>query len=251
MADINDTELAELRRKAHAFDSEQGRLQKTQTELEAERAARAALEQRLATQQPPQAPAFDPRATEIFGQDGVTLLQGMLAPVAQVAQKIDALGKRLEERDTAEAQARAARGFQEALGNKLAENNLPGFAARLTGDLGGAWSKFLESRPSIRRAWGEGDVEAVSDAVATFIHQNKELVAGGGFAPAAVPGYAPAVRSDYSDADYMRDKASLQRQLDNLTITEDDFNKQTDAIYARWEAAQRKAEQAASSFGLA
>lgn len=252
MAEINDTELAELRKKAHAYDSEQGRLQKTQGELDAERAARAELEKRIAAQQATQPPQFgvDPRATEVFGADGVTVLQSMLSPISQMAQKLDAIGRKFEERDTAEAQARAARTFQDALSVKLAENNLPGFTARLTGDLGPEWSKFMESRPSIKRAWGEGDVEAVSDAVATFIHQNKELVAGGGFAPSAASGFAPAVKSEYSDTDYMRDMDALQRKLDNLSIDETEFKKQSATCYDRYVAAQQKAEKAASAYGL-
>lgn len=251
MADINDTELAELRRKAHAFDSEQGRLQKTQGELEAERAKRAELEARVAAQHAAGGqPGLDPRAAELFGTDGVAVLQTMLAPLAQVSQKLDAFGQKFAERDAAEAQARAARTFQDALSTKLAENNLPGFSGRIFGgDLSPAWNKFVEARPSIRRALAEGDVEAVSDVVATFIHQNKELVAGG-FAPTAVPGFSPAVKSDYSDADYMRDTESLDRQLENLAITEEEHQKQTAACWARYEAAQRKAEQAASRFGL-
>ena len=150
--EINDAELTELRKKAHAFDSEQGRLQKTQGELEAERAKRAELEARIAAQQT-QPPAFDPtKASAVFGDEGVAVLQGALAPLSQVSQQIAALGKRLEERDNQEAQARAARTFLDNLGTKLAESNLPGFGSRLTGDLSGAWSKFMEARPGRRAA---------------------------------------------------------------------------------------------------
>ena len=82
MADIPDAELAELRKKAHAFDSEQGRLQKAQTDLEAERAARREAEARAAAQQQHiPASTLDSKALEVFGADGVAMLQGMLTPV--------------------------------------------------------------------------------------------------------------------------------------------------------------------------
>lgn len=250
MADINITEaeLTELRKKAHAFDSEQGRLQKTQQELEAERAKRAELETRMASQQATQTQApIDTRAAEVFGADGVNILQGILAPVLG---KLDTIGKKFEERDTQEAQARAQQKFQGELGAKLADSNLPGFESRIYGgDLASAWAKFVETRPSIRRAQLDGDVEAVSDMVTIFVHQNKELVAGG-FSPSAVSGQSPVVKSDYGDADYMRDVKALQRQLDNLAITEEDFNKQTAQLYDRYAAAQEKAERAAVGYGL-
>ena len=245
--ELTDQEVAELRRKAHAYDSEQGRLQKTQAELDAERAARAEAERRLAAQQQSH-PAFDPKAAEVFGQDGVAILGGVLAPVLS---KLETIGKKLEDRDASEAQARATRAFQDSLAMRLAENNLPGFASRiLGGDLGAEWTKFVDARPSVKRAVLEGDVEAVSDVVATFIHQNRELVAGGGFSPQSIPGAPSPVKVDYSDADYTRDTESLDRQLENLAITEEEHQKQTAACWDRYEAAQRKAEQAASRFGL-
>jgi len=247
MAELSDLELAELRKKAHAYDSEQGRLQKAQAELEAERAQRAELEKRLAaTQATPT--ALDPKALEIFGQDGVEHLNNMLSPVLS---KLDMIGKKIEERDTAEAQARAAKTFQEALDAKLSGNNLPGFVHRLySGDLSSVWSKFAEEHPAVRRAQSEGDVETISDMVNIFILQNKELVAGGGYSPQSVPGFSSPVKCDYTDADYMRDKAVLKRQLDNLAITEKEFNEKADALYGRWVAAQEKAEQAATAYGL-
>lgn len=248
MADITDAELAELRKKAHAFDSEQGRLQKTQAELEAERAKRAELEARVSQVQP-RADGIDPRAAEIFGADGVTLLQGMLAPVLG---KLDTIGRKFEERDTAEAQARAARTFQDALGAKLADDNLPGFQARLFGgDLASAWAKFVETRPSVKRAQAEGDVVTVSDVIPLFIHQNKELVTGGGFFPSAIPGAAATVKSDYSEAEYLKDIKILERQRDNVAIDEATYRKQADALYDRWVAAQEKAERSVQQFGLA
>ena len=247
MAELSDLELAELRKKAHAYDSEQGRLQKAQAELEAERAQRAELEERLAANQATPT-ALDPKALEIFGQDGVEHLNNMLSPVLS---KLDMIGKKIEERDTAEAQARAAKTFQEALDAKLSENNLPGFVSRLyNGDLSSVWSKFAEEHPAVRRAQSEGDVETISDMVNIFILQNKELVAGGGYSPQSVPGFSSPVKCDYTDADYMRDKAVLQRQLDNLAITEKEFNEKADALYGRWVAAQEKAEQAATAYGL-
>ena len=247
MAEISDTELAELKKKAHAFDSEQGRLQKTQQELEAERAQRAEAEKQLAALQQTST-QLDPQAEQIFGVDGVTALQSMLAPVLG---KLDTIGKRFDEQATADAQAKLERAYWGQLDEKLSGNNLQGFASRLRdGDLAAAWSKFLEARPSVKRGQAEADVETVSDAVYSFIQQNKELVAGGGYSPSAVSGSIPAVKCDYTDADYMRDKAVLKRQLDNLAITEAEFNKQTDALYGRWIAAQEKAEQAATAYGL-
>ena len=247
MAEISDTELAELKKKAHAFDSEQGRLQKAQQELEAERAQRAEAEKRLAALQQTSM-QLDPQAEQIFGADGMAVLQGMLAPVLG---KLDTIGKRFDEQANADAQAKLERAYWGQLDEKLSGNNLQGFASRLRdGDLAAAWSKFLEARPSVKRGQAEADVETVSDAVYSFIQQNKELVAGGGYSPSAVSGSIPAVRCEYTDADYMRDKAVLKRQLDNLAITEAEFNKQTDALYGRWIAAQEKAEQAATAYGL-
>lgn len=247
MAEISDTELAELKKKAHAFDSEQGRLQKTQQELEAERAQRAEAEKQLAALQQTSV-QLDPQAEQIFGVDGVTALQSMLAPVLG---KLDTIGKRFDEQANADEQAKLARAYWGQLDEKLSGNNLPGFVSRLRdGDLAAAWSKFLEARPSVKRGQAEADVETVSDAVYSFIQQNKELVAGGGYSPSAVSGSIPAVRCEYTDADYMRDKAVLKRQLDNLAITEAEFNKQTDALYGRYVAAQEKAEQAATAYGL-
>ena len=247
MAEISDTELAELKKKAHAFDSEQGRLQKAQQELEVERAQRAEAEKQLAALQQTST-QLDPQAEQIFGVDGVTVLQSMLAPVLG---KLDTIGKRFDEQASADAQAKLERAYWGQLDEKLSGNNLPGFASRLRdGDLAAAWSKFLEARPSVKRGQAEADVETVSDAVYSFIQQNKELVAGGGYSPSAVSGSIPAVRCEYTDADYMRDKAVLKRQLDNLAITETEFNKQADALYDRWIAAQEKAEQAATAYGL-
>ena len=247
MAEISDTELAELKKKAHAFDSEQGRLQKAQQELDAERAQRAEAEKRLAALQQTSM-QLDPQAEQIFGVDGVSALKSMLAPVLG---KLDTIGKRFDEQANADAQAKLERAYWGQLDEKLSGNNLQGFASRLRdGDLAAAWSKFLEARPSVKRGQAEADVETVSDAVYSFIQQNKELVAGGGYSPSAVSGSIPAVRCEYTDADYMRDKAVLKRQLDNLAITEAEFNKQTDALYGRWIAAQEKAEQAATAYGL-
>lgn len=247
MAEISDTELAELKKKAHAFDSDQGRLQKTQQELDAERAQRAEAEKQLAALQQTST-QLDPQAEQIFGADGMTVLQGMLAPVLG---KLDTIGKRFDEQANADAQAKLERAYWGQLDEKLSGNNLQGFASRLRdGDLAAAWSKFLEARPSVKRGQAEADVETVSDAVYSFIQQNKELVAGGGYSPSAVSGSTPAVRCEYTDADYMRDKGVLKRQLDNLAITETEFNKQTDALYGRWIAAQEKAEQAATAYGL-
>lgn len=249
--DIPDTELAELRRKAHAFDSEQGRLQKTQTDLEAERAQRVELEKRLAASLAPGTPPVaqvDPRALEVFGADGVTLLSGMMTPVVQ---RLDTIARQFDERNQADARATAARQYQQALDTKLSEGNLRGFAARIYGgDLATAWAQFVETRPAVKRAQSEGDVETVSDMVSIFIHQNKELVAGGSLSPAAVQGFSPAVKSEFSDDDYRREMASLQSKLDNLTITEADFNKQSAAIYERWETAREKAERTATGLGL-
>ena len=247
MAEISDTELAELKKKAHAFDSEQGRLQKAQQELDAERAQRAEAEKQLAALQQTST-QLDPQAEQIFGVDGVSSLKSMFAPVLG---KLDTIGKRFDEQANADAQAKLERAYWRQLDEKLSGNNLQGFASRLRdGDLAAAWSKFLEARPSVKRGQAEADVETVSDAVYSFIQQNKELVAGGGYSPSAVPGSIPTVRCDYTDADYMRDKAVLKRQLDNLAITEEEFNKQTDALYGRWIAAQEKAEQAATAYGL-
>ena len=247
MAEISDTELAELKKKAHAFDSDQGRLQKTQQELDAERAQRAEAEKQLAALQQTST-QLDPQAEQIFGADGVSALKNMFAPVLG---KLDTIGKRFDEQANADAQAKLERTYWGQLDEKLSGNNLQGFASRLRdGDLAAAWSKFLEARPSVKRGQAEADVETVSDAVYSFIQQNKELVAGGGYSPSAVSGSTPTVRCEYTDADYMRDKAVLKRQLDNLAITEAEFDKQTDALYGRYVAAQEKAEQAATAYGL-
>ena len=246
MAELSDLELAELRKKAHAYDSEQGRLQKTQTELDAERAARAELERRLAAQQPP--PAYDPKALEVFGADGMAHLNNMLNPVLS---KLDQIGKKFEERDNVDAQARAAKTYQEALDAKLSGNNRPGFVSRLySGDLSSVWSKFADAHPAVRRAQNEGDVETISDMVNIFILQNKELVAGGGYSPQSVPGFSSAVKCDYTDADYVRDRDVLKRQLNDTTIAEKEFNEKTDALYGRYVAAQEKAAQSATQYGL-
>lgn len=249
MAEITDTELAELQKKAHAYDSEKGRLQKAQSDLEAERAQRAALEQRLAVSQPPNPDvSLDQRAVEVFGPDGMTMLQGMMAPMLE---KLNTIGQKFEERDANEAKARTEIAYRRAFDTKLAESNLPGFAARLyDGDLADAWSKFVDARPSIKRAQGDGDVEAVSDAVATFIHQNRELVAGGGYQPNAVSGFSPGVKPDYSDADYRRDMAALDSQLHSCAITEQKYKTESAAIFGRWQVAQEKAESAAKSYGF-
>lgn len=242
---LTDTEIAELQRKAHAFDSEQGRLRKTQEELDAERTKRAELEANLGRAQLPQ---LDARAAEIFGADGVTALQNMFGPVLG---KLDSIGKKFEERDTAEAQVQAAKTYLKALDGKLSGNSLPGFVNRLyDGDLSAPWAAFAESHPVIRRAQEAGDVETVSDMVNVFIHQNKEIVSGGGFSPHAVGGHSLTVKSDFSDADYMRDAAILKKQMADCVITEQDYTQKTDALYGRWVAAQEKVEQSASAFGL-
>lgn len=244
---LTDLEIAELQKKAHAYDSDEGRLQKTQQELAQERAQRAELEQRLAAAEQA-ATGLDPKATEIFGQDGVEALQNMLAPVLG---KLDTIGKRFDEQASADNQARAAQAYWGQLDEKLSGENLPGFASRLRdGDLSSAWSKFLEARPSVRRAQNEADIESVSDAIKSFMYQNKELVAGGGYSPQSIPGYSPMVKCEYSDADYMRDKGVLQRQMENCAISEKEFGEKTAVLYDRWVAAQEKAEQAAAAFGL-
>jgi len=249
--DISDSELAELRKKAHAFDSEQGRLQKTQQELEQERAQRVEMEKRFAAAQQATQPVPDERALAIFGPDGVSYLQNMLKPLEQIGQQINSIGKKFEERDASETQARAARAFQEALGSKLADRNLSGFETRIFGgDLATVWSKFVEARPSVRRAQSDGDVEAVSDVIATFIQQNKELVVGAGYSPQSVGGMSPAVKCKYSDADYMRDVAALDRQRDNCAIDPDKHKAEVAALYERYVAAQEEMERAQTQYGL-
>ena len=150
MAEISDTELAELKKKAHAFDSEQGRLQKAQQELDAERARRAEAQQELDAERAQRAEAekqlaalqqtsmqLDPQAEQIFGADGVTVLQSMLAPVLG---KLDTIGKRFDEQANADAQAKLERAYWRQLDEKLSGNNLQGFASRLRdGDLAEAW----------------------------------------------------------------------------------------------------------------
>ena len=242
---MTEIEIAELQKKAHAYDSAQGRLAKVQSDLDAERQARLAAEARIATQPGAQ---IDGRAAEIFGADGVTILQSMFG---QVAGKLDTLTRMHEERVNAETQVQAERKFKMELGAKLADNNLPGFESRIYGgDLAATWTKFVDARPSIRRAQTEGDVETVSDVMFNFIQQNKELVAGSGYSPNALPGGSPAVKVDYSEADYMRDIAALEQQRDNVIITEQDFNVKSAGLYDRYVAAQQKAEKAAQAFGL-
>ncbi len=247
---MTNEEIAELEKKAHAYDSERGRLQKAQLELDGERAKRAELEQALAAAQShSSASQIDPKAVEVFGEDGVSMLQNMLTPVLQ---KLDAVGKRFEERDQSESQARAAQKYWQDLDVTLTDNNLPGFASRLRdGDLSSAWADFVAKRPSINRGQAEGDIATVSDAISMFINQHKELVAGGGYSPRSVSGGASAVRSDYSDADYVRDRNALQTQLNNLMITEAVYTQKMDELFVRYQTAAEKAEKATAAFGLA
>lgn len=248
MAEISDKELEELKKKAHAFDSEHGRLQKVQQQLEEERIQRAETEKMLENLKQQSFAQLDPQAEQIFGPEGVGVLKTMLDPVLG---KLDTIGRRIDEQTAAEARAKQIRTYWAQLDEKMSNNNLPGLASRLRdGDLAASWEKFLETRPSIKRGQEEADVETVSDAVYSFIQQHKELVAGGGYSPSAVSGSVPVVKCDYSDADYFRDKASLKRQLDNLAISEQEYNKQADAIFERWTTAQEKAEQAATAYGF-
>ncbi len=244
---MTEAEIAELQKKAHAYDSEKGRLAKAQADLEEERRTRASLEQRLAQTGGSQM-GTDPNALEVFGEYGLNYLSNLLSPVVG---RLDQIGRKLEERDIQEVQAQADGAFWRGLDTKLSDSNLPGFAARLrSGDLAAKWAEFVEKRPSINRGQKEGDVETVSDAVTMFINQNKELVAGGGYSPNAVSGPYTGVKPDYTDADYMRDKRTLQKQLDNLVITEAVFDQKTAEIYGRYVTAQEKAEQSATAFGL-
>lgn len=246
--ELTETELEELRKKAHAYDSEHGRLNKVQTELETERAQRAELEARLAaqaqTEQEP--PIYDPK--EVLGEDGLAVLNNIIAPLSG---KLDMIGKKFEERDLAETRASAMKKFQSELDSKLSDENLPGFASRLYGgDLTAAWSKFVETRPSVRRAQSEGDVESVTDSMANFINQNKELVAGGGYSPRSVSGSSSGVQCDYTDVDYMRDSSALKEQKNNLVITEAEFNKQSGLLWQKYVDAQKKMEAAEARYGL-
>lgn len=251
--ELTPEELAELQKKAHAFDSERGRLEKAQKELEALKANEAQLQQQLEAQQQAArdaaaGEAIDPKAAEIFGADGVEALKSMFAPVIA---KLDSVGQKISERDTVEEQNRLRKAFQSKLNTKLSENNLPGFAPRIyNGDLSPTWSAFVESHPAVKRAQDEGDIETVSDMVNIFINQNKELVAGGGYAPNAVSGSIPVVKPDYTDRDYLRDKRELTKQLENLVITETEFNKKHGELFSRYVTAQEKAEQATQSYGL-
>lgn len=244
LEDLTEEQLAELEKKAHAYDSDSGRLQKTQQELEDERAENARLKQLKI--EAPGGIQIDARATEIFGEDGVQMLASMLQPVMG---KLDEIGGRLAEREVADTTATQARQFQGKLDAKLASMNLPGFTSRLNSDLKSTWDEFVEARVSLKRALDEGDVESVADMVSVFITQNKEAVIGG-YSPQPVNGGIPVVQSEYTEADYTRDTAALKRQRDNLAITQKECDDQCNKCYDRYVAAQQKVEKESIAFRL-
>jgi len=251
MENMTPEQIEDLKKKAHAFDSEQGRLKKAQEDLEASKAQYAALAEKPAhieAQQPNGDLTLDSKAREVFGEDGIGILSSMLKPLVT---RLDDVGKKLTARDEQETKVNEMRKYRTALEAKLSDVNLPGFTHRIYGgDLSTLWDKFVESRPSIKRAQDEGDVETISDIVSLFIHQNKETVAGGGFSPSPETGRMPVIKADYTERDYQADRNELQRKLDNVIITEAEYNKGLVTIYDKYVTAQEKAEKAASSFGL-
>lgn len=244
---LTQEEIAELKKKAHAFDSEQGRLKKVQDELEQANTRAKELEQKLQAASK-SAPAFIGEANEVFGDDGARVMGKMFEEFNGKLDAVAAVIQKTQEKENLEA-ARAA--YFSSLEKKLASNNLGGLSTRLyNGDLREAWNEFTEARVSLRRAQEAGDVEAVSDFIATFIQSNRDLVLGGGHTPNASYGEFNRVKPDYSDNDYMRDSAALESQLKNLAISEEDYKRAMDENFAKYCASQEKAELASKTYGL-
>ena len=237
-------EIAELQKKAHAYDSEKGRLRKAQEELEAERAKRVQLEHRLSLSD--DKGEVDPDVLEVFGENGVSILGKAMTPVMN---RLDLVTKKLEEREQADTQAKQLQNFRSELDKILDENSLPGFTSRIYGgDLATLWDKFAEEHPLVVSAQTAGDVKTVSELVGLFITQNRDRVVGGGVSP--MSGATHVIQSDYSDEDYFRDQKSLKQKLDNCLITEEEYRKQDALIAQKYMDAQDKLMNAATSYGL-
>ena len=251
MADLTPEEITDLQKKAHAYDSDNGRLEKAQADFESERALRVATESKLVAAQSASV-QLDPQDIELFGVDGTTRidarLNGKLDPILE---KLNTIGAKFEERDTRETAEQAHRTYKGELDKKLLDKLPPGFVSRMYdgGDLSSAWTEYVDSHPSVKRAQDEGDVASVSDTIGIFIHQNKELVTRG-FSPREVGGSTGGIQSEYSDADYLRDVGVLDRQLANCGITQADHKTATDAAYAKYVEAQQKAEKLSAGYSL-
>lgn len=245
---LTQEEIAELRKKAHAFDSEQGRLKKAQEELEQANLRAKELEEQLQAASKSNPPAFITEANEVFGDDGARVMGAMFGDFNTKLDKITEALQKAQEKENVEA-ARAA--YFTSLEKKLADSNLAGLSTRLyNGDLREAWNEFTEARVSLRRAQESGDVEAVSDFITTFIQTNRDLVLGGGHMPNPSYGEFTRVKPDYSDNDYMRDSAALESQLKNLVISEEDYKRKMDENFAKYCTSQEKAELASKTYGL-
>ena len=250
MADLTPEEITKLQKKAHAYDSNTGRLEKSQTDLEAERTLRVAAESKLAATQSAH-PEMDAKNIELFGVDGKEALDIMLKnKLDPILGKLGTISDKFTERDTRETVETAHRAYKGKLDEKLS-GNLPGFVSRMYdgGDLSSAWAEYVDSHPSVKRAQDEGDVASVSDTIGIFIHQNKELVTRG-FSPREVGGSGGGIQSEYSDVDYLRDVGVLDRQLANCGITRDDHKKATDAAYAKYVEAQEKVDKLSAGYSL-
>lgn len=237
LEDLTPEQLAELEKKAHAYDSEKGRLAKVQAE-------NATLKSQIEQTKVVPRIQVDPRASEVLGDDGVEVVTGMLNPVME---KLNEIGGKLDQRDAADQTASQRQQFNNALEAKLAAMNLPGFSMRLSSDLKDMWDEYVGSRPALRRGLDEGDVETVSDMIGMFITQNREAVVGG-YTPHSDPGGAPVIKSEYSEADYQRDVNALKRQRDNLGITDDEYSKQAGQCYQKYVDAQEKVDRELSAY---
>jgi len=250
MADLTPEEITELQKKAHAYDSDKGRLEKAQADFESERTKRISFQTQFEASQSAHS-ELDTKNIELFGADGKEALDVMLKnKIDPILGKLGMITDKFEERDTRETVEIAHRAYKGKLDETLS-GNLPGFVSRMYdgGDLSSAWAEYVESHPSVKRAQDEGDVASVSDTIGSFIHQNKELVTRG-FSPREVGGSNSGIQSEYSDADYLRDVGVLDRQLANCGITQVDHKKATDAVYAKYVEAQEKVEKLSAGYSL-
>lgn len=251
MADLTPEEIKELQRIKHAYDSDRGRLEKAQADLERERSQRIAFQTQLENSQHSN-PEQDAKNIELFGVDGKEALDTMLRnKLEPILGKLGTISDRFAERDSRETAEQAHRAYKGELDKKLSEKLPSGFVSRMYdgGDLSSAWAAYVESHPSVKRAQDEGDVASVSDTIGIFIHQNKELVTRG-FSPREVGGSSGGIQSDYSDSDYLRDVGVLDRQMANCGITQSEHKKATDACYAKYVEAQKKVEKLSAGYSL-
>lgn len=255
-------QLAELEKKAHAFDSEQGRLRKAQEELDsvkaerdrfakqAEEAAKAAED---ATRTATLANRFDnekgKQLSEVIGDGAYEALKNLLTPMVQELEGVKSV---LTTQQAERAQAENAAKFLSALEEQLSSQGLNGLTHRIyKGDLSQRWADFRKMRPSVAKAESEGDVSTVSDLLNLFVTQNKEAVlAAHSPTPGGGSGFGTPTPT-YTDADYLRDKAELDKQLGSMRITQDAYKASLNEIAEKWAVAGRQAEQkAVTQFGL-